>query len=734
MTYRWTAPVAGTYVIETSNVSSGGGGAPDFTYAWTAPAAGLHAISVSGNYNFDRVLSVRSACNGAQLACIYATWGDLGQATVWFAEGQEVVIVVDGDYTSGAYTLGIAAVATPTPTLTETATLTLTPTLTATATATPTPTVPCPQTDLGSTVPAVVTGSTAGGVNLFGLASCADGGVSAPDASYRWTAPADGMYAIDTGGSAFDTILAVREATCSGIELACNDDAPDLGVQSRLTLSLSAGQAIVIVVDGFGAQAGTYTLAIERLPLATPTPSPTEPPPPRPTAPSPTPRAITIEAPADGSSLNTSPVAVTGSFASADTVVVNGVSAMLTGNTFTAAVPLLEGLNTITATATTGTDSASDTIHLTLDTSAPAAPNLTLITTGLRAGAAVTVIGSAGSVEANGLVTITDTRTAETVVVSADDSGAFRASVAAQAGDTLSLFVTDRAGNAGPPADKQVGTLVVTITDTILSAASDGYEVTVRGTLASLPSATVGITVNGMPGLVEAEQFVARVTVDTSVTALIVTVRDFSGILSAVAVPITVPAAPPPPAIVLRAASPARLTPLTTSFTYSSPIPIAHVALDANGDGTPDADETTFDTFSFTYTHPGLYLPRLTVTAADGNVYTTVAIVHVADPVVMDARLQPVWQGVKDALRVGDVSAATQYVHSDTRDTYGAAWSQVPLSTLENIDQIMTQVQLVDMGPAGAEYEMRRDRDGQTLSYPVWFQLDADGLWRLRRF
>jgi hypothetical protein len=38
------------------------------------------------------------------------------------------------------------------------------------------------------------------------------------------------------------------------------------------------------------------------------------------------------------------------------------------------------------------------------------------------------------------------------------------------------------------------------------------------------------------------------------------------------------------------------------------------------------------------------------------------------------------------------------------------------------------------VNPAGAQYEMLRQQDGQVFSYAVWFQLDHDGLWRLRRF
>src|SRR5262249_10235918 len=121
---------------------------------------------------------------------------------------------------------------TPTPSQTGTATPTQTappPTLTSTATAIPntpsaTPGTSCPLTDLGNALPVSVSGSTAGAANLVGGASCGNGGSTAPDATYRYTAPAAGTYVIDTFGSAFDTLLYVRADTCAGTQLACNDD------------------------------------------------------------------------------------------------------------------------------------------------------------------------------------------------------------------------------------------------------------------------------------------------------------------------------------------------------------------------------------------------------------------------------------------------------------------------------------------------------------------------------
>jgi hypothetical protein len=110
-------------------------------------------------------------------------------------------------------------------------------------------------------VPTSYSGSTVGAPNLLGGASCGGGGNSAPEASFRFTAPASGSYQIGTLGSAFDTVLYVRDGTCSGAQLACNDDANGT-VQSLVSVPLSAGQSVVIVVDGYGTGSGAFTLTI----------------------------------------------------------------------------------------------------------------------------------------------------------------------------------------------------------------------------------------------------------------------------------------------------------------------------------------------------------------------------------------------------------------------------------------------------------------------------------------
>jgi hypothetical protein len=81
---------------------------------------------------------------------------------------------------------------------------------------------------------------------------------------------------------------------------------------------------------------------------------------------------IDITAPVAGALLSATPVAVSGSVTGAGvSVTVNGVAATVTGGSFSAQVPLVEGANTLTATATNAAGSASDAVAVTLDTTPP---------------------------------------------------------------------------------------------------------------------------------------------------------------------------------------------------------------------------------------------------------------------------------------------------------------------------------------------------------------------------
>lgn len=115
-------------------------------------------------------------------------------------------------------------------------------------------------TNLGSRVgAAVVTGTTTTATaSLQGTCKTS----TAKDIVYQWTAPATGEYSFDTNGSDYDTMLyLLNGTTCTDTELACDDDAGD-GTNSLLTATLTAGQTILVVVDGFNTDEGNFILNI----------------------------------------------------------------------------------------------------------------------------------------------------------------------------------------------------------------------------------------------------------------------------------------------------------------------------------------------------------------------------------------------------------------------------------------------------------------------------------------
>ena len=107
---------------------------------------------------------------------------------------------------------------------------------------------------VASTVPLDLSANTTDHTDDFGPTCMA--GTGARDVSFVFTAPAAGVYRIDTVGSSFDTVLSVQSDCTGAAVLGCNDDiARGSNTQSSLEIELAACQTVVIVVDGFDGRA-----------------------------------------------------------------------------------------------------------------------------------------------------------------------------------------------------------------------------------------------------------------------------------------------------------------------------------------------------------------------------------------------------------------------------------------------------------------------------------------------
>ncbi len=117
----------------------------------------------------------------------------------------------------------------------------------------------CPYGELMS--PDALTVSTLGQDSEF-TNSCGGGG--APDVSYTLVAPSDGTYFFTASSpdGVVDPLIAVYDGTCGGPELACNEDIDGTTTDARVSASLTAGQEVTVVIDGFSLQGGNVDVEV----------------------------------------------------------------------------------------------------------------------------------------------------------------------------------------------------------------------------------------------------------------------------------------------------------------------------------------------------------------------------------------------------------------------------------------------------------------------------------------
>jgi hypothetical protein len=104
------------------------------------------------------------------------------------------------------------------------------------------------------------TGTTVGMTHDF-VSSCSSFSTS-PDVVYLFDLPFDTLsFTVDTFGSAYDTVLAIKGSECSGADLGCNDDSGSL--QSQVALGPRPAGLYTIIVDGYSTSSGAYTLHVD---------------------------------------------------------------------------------------------------------------------------------------------------------------------------------------------------------------------------------------------------------------------------------------------------------------------------------------------------------------------------------------------------------------------------------------------------------------------------------------
>ncbi|HLL06776.1 MAG TPA: kelch repeat-containing protein [Myxococcaceae bacterium] len=113
---------------------------------------------------------------------------------------------------------------------------------------------------VGSQLGQIASGTTCGARDDFAPV-CEGGGGGASDISFLWTAPRSANYFFSTSGSSFDTVLKIQQAA-TGVNQSCNNDDSSGTLQSAIWRSVTAGEQLRIIVDGYATACGTFQLSI----------------------------------------------------------------------------------------------------------------------------------------------------------------------------------------------------------------------------------------------------------------------------------------------------------------------------------------------------------------------------------------------------------------------------------------------------------------------------------------
>lgn len=304
----------------------------------------------------------------------------------------------------------------------------------------------------------------------------------------------------------------------------------------------------------------------------------------------------------------------------------------------------------------------------------------------------------------------------------------------------------DRAGNVDATPAVQgfiVVSLRLRIVEPLPGAAITAETVWVRGTIDSARDVDVRIPLpevfqkalatDALAARHEAGTFAAQVPVVPGMTSVTVTARDNAGGVAIDTVSISVQE-PLFPALRLEVFPPAGLAPHTVRFPANG-FPAGSVySLDLESDGIPEYAGNALAEQEFVYARPGVHLATLRITTPDDRILTARAAVDVYDRPQLDARLQAVWADFKTALRAGDAAAAAAFLHGDRRAAWAEYFGRLTPAQFAETDATFTDIVLLEMAPGRAECEMTRDVGGLLYSFPIAFEIDVDGEWRLWQF
>jgi IPT/TIG domain/Bacterial Ig-like domain (group 3)/Glucodextranase, domain B len=283
-----------------------------------------------------------------------------------------------------------------------------------------------------------------------------------------------------------------------------------------------------------------------------------------------------------------------------------------------------------------------------------------------------------------------------------------------------------------------LGEPVVTITFPPPNAQSYDTTVDVVGTVAG--PLNTGVTVNGIVVPVINGWFaIASLPLAPGNNGFTVTATTLTGLTSTAVTSVGKSGGNDLP-ISIQVTSPLStgFAPFSVSYTYTigtllSNATVKSIAIDLDGDGTPDFSGTSLSgaPTSFTFNAPGLYTPTLTVVDSNNVTYTADTQIVVQDYVQTRGMLCDVYGYLKDRLNEGDAAGAVLAYQASVQSAYSSLFTD-PGANLPSMVPMLGIIANGFIGQGYAEMTIVRDNANQTRNgYPLRMTQGTDGVWRI---
>ena len=463
-----------------------------------------------------------------------------------------------------------------------------------------------------------------------------------------------------------------------------------------------------------------------------------------------TPPAISITSPADGSTVNAAAVSITGIIDdNSAQVIVNGIQAVVSSNSFEAhSIPLEEGENSITITATDQSGNATSTsLNVLLDSTPPGISSTVPSdnSSDISASASISVafsevVCSSGVTsgvlklhseygnDVSGNTTCSGNTLIFTPLEQLNSLTAYYASVKG---------VKDAVGNI---MEEEFNwgfktTFYIEPIDIYISYPQDGSNINgssviVKGIFDS-ETPDIGIKVNGVLAEVNGNEWAAVISLQVGRNTI--TVEANSGIGGSGKESIKVNSDGATPSVEISLNPQSGIAPLEANFDIDVNFnnETSDIKIDFEGDGVIDLETTTIEGITNTYYSVGLYYPVITVVDSNGNQYHATTVLNVLDVQQMDALFKSIWTGLKDKLAEGNAEEALDYFSDSAKEKYSRVFSDLG----EDLPQIVSTFGDIAMNSIEgeiAEYVTIREQDGGTFAYFIYFMRDSNGIWKIK--